>query len=111
MIPNHDLDVFCKTFNVPAEDISWARLVLEKGVSTEVFSFYIVGVTEQGRVFVCSSNRCLHRGPRQHDPCRRIVQEHVGVPADHPGKAMQSLKKPLVQREVQMLPNIVNSSL
>ena len=41
MIPNHNLDTFCKLYNIPNEEISWARLVLEKGMSTEV-SHYII---------------------------------------------------------------------
>ena len=36
MIPNYRLDDFLKKYNISHDEISWAKLVLEKGVHSEV---------------------------------------------------------------------------
>ena len=37
VVPNYSLDNFVKKFNIPQEEISWAKLVLEKGINSDVW--------------------------------------------------------------------------
>lgn len=53
VIPNFNLNEFLKKYNISHDEISWAKLVLEKGIHSEVLLYLFRKISQKRHSFSC----------------------------------------------------------